>query len=196
MSETILAQNSSSRGSSTERDSVGMETNLPRQAQPRAHVQPQEPIQNLIQPPEPAQAPQNTPDDCSEGMTLEHEGDFQSSFIKLKARSTHCTSVDEALDWWETTILTAPAENVTWKFFIEEFKKKYISEQYLNDRRNRFLHLKQENKPIEQYVAEFCKYCKYGVEYIKPRRKNIESSLMDSMMSLGPMFTTMEITEF
>ncbi|KAL4297306.1 hypothetical protein GQ457_12G015090 [Hibiscus cannabinus] len=51
--------------------------------------------------------------------------------------------VDEALSWWETTTLTAPAEKITWNFFVEEFKKKYISEQYLNDRRNQFLHLKQ-----------------------------------------------------
>ncbi|KAL4362102.1 hypothetical protein GQ457_04G019440 [Hibiscus cannabinus] len=62
---------------------------------------------------------------------------------------------DEALSWWETTTLTAPAEKISWNFFVEEFKKKCISEQYLNDRRNQFLHLKQANKPIEQYVAEF-----------------------------------------
>ncbi|KAK8679983.1 hypothetical protein V6N13_108938 [Hibiscus sabdariffa] len=62
---------------------------------------------------------------------------------------------DEALSWWEATTLTTPEEKVTWKFFVEEFKKKYIGEQYLNDRRTRFLHLKQANKPIEQYVAEF-----------------------------------------
>ncbi|KAL4303330.1 hypothetical protein GQ457_10G008190 [Hibiscus cannabinus] len=65
---------------------------------------------------------------------------------------------DEVLSRWETMTLTAPAENITWNFFVEEFKKKYISEQYLNDRRNRFLHLKQANKPIEQYVAEFYKW--------------------------------------
>ncbi|KAK8625719.1 hypothetical protein V6N13_056880 [Hibiscus sabdariffa] len=47
----------------------------------------------------------------------------------------------EAFSGWETTTLTAPAEKITWKFFVEEFKKKYINEQYLNDHRNRFLHL-------------------------------------------------------
>ncbi|KAL4353493.1 hypothetical protein GQ457_06G012020 [Hibiscus cannabinus] len=82
---------------------------------------------------------------------------------------------DEALSWCETTTLTAPAKKIMWNFFVEEVKKKYISEQYLNDRRNRFLHLKQANKWIEQYMAEFfmsinsmgkskeappCQYCK------------------------------------
>ncbi|KAL4309026.1 hypothetical protein GQ457_01G019690 [Hibiscus cannabinus] len=58
MSETRLAQDSSSRGSSYEGDSVGIEGNLPRQDEPQAPVQPQNPVQ----PPEPAQAPQNPPD--------------------------------------------------------------------------------------------------------------------------------------
>ncbi|KAK8600670.1 hypothetical protein V6N12_050523 [Hibiscus sabdariffa] len=53
---------------------------------------------------------------------------------------------DEALSWWETTTLTTPEEKITWKFFVEEFKK-YISDQYLNDRRTRILHLKRANKP-------------------------------------------------
>ncbi|KAK8563400.1 hypothetical protein V6N12_035548 [Hibiscus sabdariffa] len=33
--------------------------------------------------------------------------------------------------------------------------------------RKRFLYLKQGNRPVEQYVAAFCKYCKYGSEYIQ-----------------------------
>ncbi|KAL4348382.1 hypothetical protein GQ457_17G011120 [Hibiscus cannabinus] len=49
MSETHLARNSSSRGSSTEGDSVGMEENLLRQTEPQAPVQPRNPVQ----PPEP-----------------------------------------------------------------------------------------------------------------------------------------------
>ncbi|KAL4297878.1 hypothetical protein GQ457_12G012560 [Hibiscus cannabinus] len=55
MSETRLAQNSSSRSSSTEGDSVGMEGNLPRQAespppvQPRNPVQPPEGFDNLLE---------------------------------------------------------------------------------------------------------------------------------------------------
>ncbi|KAL4296010.1 hypothetical protein GQ457_12G015510 [Hibiscus cannabinus] len=49
MSETRLARNSSSQGSSTEGDSVGMEENLPRQTEPQVPVQPRNPVQ----PPEP-----------------------------------------------------------------------------------------------------------------------------------------------
>ncbi|KAL4360673.1 hypothetical protein GQ457_04G020630 [Hibiscus cannabinus] len=58
MSETRLTQDSSSLGSSSDGDSVGMEGNLPRQDEPQEPIQPQNPVQ----PPEPAQAPQNPPD--------------------------------------------------------------------------------------------------------------------------------------
>ncbi|KAK8985774.1 hypothetical protein V6N11_021627 [Hibiscus sabdariffa] len=98
--------------------------------------------------------------------------------------------------WWETTTLTAPAEKITWKFFVKVFKKKYISEQYLNDRRNRFLHLKQANKPIEQYGVEFCKYCKYGSEYIKTEKDKCRKFTDGLNDVLGPMFTAMEIKDF
>ncbi|KAK9045727.1 hypothetical protein V6N11_051635 [Hibiscus sabdariffa] len=103
---------------------------------------------------------------------------------------------DEALSWWETTTLTTPEEKVTWKFFVEEFKKKYISDQYLNDRRTRFLHLKQANKPIEQYVAEFCKYRKYGAEYIKIEKDKCRKFTDGLNGELGPMFKAMEIEDF
>ncbi|KAK8625720.1 hypothetical protein V6N13_056881 [Hibiscus sabdariffa] len=58
ISETQLAQDSSSQGYSFEGDSVEMEGNLPRQDEPQAPVQPQNPVQ----PPEPVQVPQNPPD--------------------------------------------------------------------------------------------------------------------------------------
>ncbi|KAK8518014.1 hypothetical protein V6N12_033006 [Hibiscus sabdariffa] len=44
---------------------------------------------------------------------------------------------DEALSWWETMMFTASPEKITWKFFVEEFKKKYTNEQYLNDQKDK-----------------------------------------------------------
>ncbi|KAL4347269.1 hypothetical protein GQ457_17G018960 [Hibiscus cannabinus] len=71
---------------------------------------------------------------------------------------------DEALSWWETTMLTTPTEKVTWEFIVEEFKKQYFREQDFDERRKKFLYLKQGSEPIGQYASEFCKYCKYGSE--------------------------------
>ncbi|KAK8694914.1 hypothetical protein V6N13_072458 [Hibiscus sabdariffa] len=255
MSETRLARNSSSQGSSTEGDSVGMEENLPRQAEPQATVQPLNPVQ----PPEPVQAPQNPPNvqtvqrECLMSMkemfdqfVLNLKQDQSTAQVvavpsrapieklsqhraytftgttkekpeeaeywlerttQIVTKQLACSDehkldcaiallADEALSWWETTTLTIPEEKVTWKFFLEEFKKKYISDQYLNDRRTRFLHLKQANKLIEQYVAEFCKYCKYSAEYIKTEKDKCRKFTDGLNDVLGPMFTAMEIDDF
>ncbi|KAK9033559.1 hypothetical protein V6N11_049746 [Hibiscus sabdariffa] len=261
MSETQLAQNSSSRGSSMGGDSLEMEGNLPRLAEPQAPVQPQEPLQplNPEQHPEPAQAPLNPPDvqtiqrECLLSMkemfdqlvsnlkqdqavvqavtapsrapieklsqhraytfagTIEEKPEEAEYWLErttqIVTKQLACSDehklkcaiallADEALSWWETTTLTAPAEKITWKFFVEEFKKKYISEQYLNERRNRFLHLKQANKPIDQYVAKFCKYCKYGAEYIKTEKHKCRKFIDGLNDDLFPTFTAMEIEDF
>ncbi|KAL4296197.1 hypothetical protein GQ457_12G013800 [Hibiscus cannabinus] len=79
-----------------------------------------------------------------------------------KLESTVTLLVNEVLSWWETTTLTTPSENNTKEFFVEEFKKKYIMEQHLNERRKKFLYLKQGSEPIGQYASEFRNYCKYG----------------------------------
>ncbi|KAL4369689.1 hypothetical protein GQ457_05G022970 [Hibiscus cannabinus] len=60
--------------------------------------------------------------------------------------------VDEAVSWWETTTLTIPTEKVTWEFFVEEFEKKYIREQHFDQRRKKFLYLKQGSEPIGHFT--------------------------------------------
>ena len=42
---------------------------------------------------------------------------------------------DEAYNWWVSVIRTAPLESVTWKFFLDEFKKQYVGHIYLNNMR-------------------------------------------------------------
>ncbi|KAK8628793.1 hypothetical protein V6N13_009376 [Hibiscus sabdariffa] len=214
MSETCLAQNSSSRGSSTEGDSVGMEGNLPRQAESQlvTNLKQDRPVAQVVA------APSKAPiEKLSQHRAYTFAGTIKEKpeeaeywlerTTQIVTKQLACSDehklecaiallADEALSWWETTTLTTPPEKITWNFFVEEFKKKYISEQYLNDRRNWFLHLKQANKLIEQYVAEFCKYCKYGAKYIKTEKdkcRNFTNGLNDN---LCPTFTAMEIDDF
>ncbi|KAK8676495.1 hypothetical protein V6N13_142069 [Hibiscus sabdariffa] len=96
--------------------------------------------------------------------------------------------VDEALSWWETTMLTVHAEKITWEFFVEEFKKKYISEQHFEERRKKSLYLKQGRKPISQYASEFRNYCKYGSETrgesSRQKAKRSESNYISRLQSV------------
>ncbi|KAK8600796.1 hypothetical protein V6N12_050644 [Hibiscus sabdariffa] len=64
----------------------------------------------------------------------------------------YCIASRRSLELVGTTTLTGPTKKVTWEFFVAEFKNKYISEQYLEERWKKFLYLKQGNKPIGQYL--------------------------------------------
>ncbi|KAA3487058.1 Transposon Ty3-G Gag-Pol polyprotein [Gossypium australe] len=50
---------------------------------------------------------------------------------------------DSAYQWWNTLVSVVPREKITWEFFQEEFRKKYISQRFINQRRKEFLELKQ-----------------------------------------------------
>ena len=52
---------------------------------------------------------------------------------------------DEAYQWWVSVTRTAPPERVTWRFFLDEFKKHYVGRIYLNNMRREFHNLKQIN---------------------------------------------------
>ncbi|KAL4284551.1 hypothetical protein GQ457_16G016840 [Hibiscus cannabinus] len=103
---------------------------------------------------------------------------------------------DEAQQWWETVTLTVPKEIVTWSFFLKEFRKKYINDYYLSERRKIFLHLKQGDRLVDQYVHDFCKYCKYGVEYIKTEGDKCRKFVEGLNEDLCPLFTALGITDF
>ena len=65
----------------------------------------------------------------------------------------HCTSEeklecatsllqDEAYQWWVSVTRTSPTERVTWRFFLNEFKKHNVGPVYLNNMRRVFHNLK------------------------------------------------------
>ncbi|KAK8593760.1 hypothetical protein V6N12_045834 [Hibiscus sabdariffa] len=110
------------------------------------------------------------------------------------------TNLEVAEYWseatWETTILIAPTESVTWKFFLKEFKKKCVTEQDRDEGRKRFLYLKQGNRPVEQYVVDLYKYCKYGSEYIQTEVGKCKKFIDALNDDLSPLFTALDIMEF
>ena len=42
---------------------------------------------------------------------------------------------DEGYQQWASVTRTAPPERVTWKFFLDEFKKHYVGRIYLSNMR-------------------------------------------------------------
>ena len=74
----------------------------------------------------------------------------------------HCTSdeslkcaiaplQDEAYQWWVFVTRTAPPESITWKFFLDEFKKHYVGCIYLANMRREFHNLRQRQMSVIEY---------------------------------------------
>ncbi|KAA3480708.1 Protein MCM10 [Gossypium australe] len=49
---------------------------------------------------------------------------------------------DTAYQWWNTLVYVVSRERVTWEFFQTEFRKKYISQRFLDQKHKEFLELK------------------------------------------------------
>ena len=73
---------------------------------------------------------------------------------EIMLRQMHCTleenlecptslPPDEAYRWWVSMTRTTPPENVTWEFFLAEFRKQYVGRIYLSNMRREFHNLKQ-----------------------------------------------------
>ena len=89
----------------------------------------------------------------------------------------HCTSdeslecaisllQEEAYQWWVSVTRTAPSERVTWKFFLDEFKKHYVGRIYLTNMRREFHNLKQRQMSVIKYQREFTRLSKYAPEIL------------------------------
>ena len=57
---------------------------------------------------------------------------------------------------------TAPLESITWKFFLDEFKKHYVGRIYLANMRKEFHNLRQRQMSVTEYQREFTRLSKYA----------------------------------
>ena len=69
---------------------------------------------------------------------------------------------DEAYQWWVSVIRTAPQESITWKIFLDEFRKQYVGHIYLSNMRREFHNLKQRQMSVIEYQREFTRLSKYA----------------------------------
>ena len=73
---------------------------------------------------------------------------------------------DEAYHWWVSVTRTTPPKRVTWKFFLDEFKKHYMGHIYLSNMRREFHNLKQRQMSVTEYQREFTRLSKYAPEIL------------------------------
>ncbi|KAA3473676.1 Protein MCM10 [Gossypium australe] len=69
---------------------------------------------------------------------------------------------DLVYQWWNTLVSVVPRERVSWEFFQEEFRKKYINQRFINHKRKEFLELKQGCMSVTDYEQVFVRLSKYA----------------------------------
>ncbi len=87
-------------------------------------------------------------------------------------------------------------DQITWDFFLTEFRKKYVSKVYLKERRREFISLRQRQLSVAKYEREFIRLSRYGREIVPTkaeRYRRFEEGLNDI---IKVMITALEITDF
>ena len=89
-----------------------------------------------------------------------------------------------------------PREQVTWEFFQTEFRKKYISQRFVDQKRKEFLELKQGSMSVTDYERKFVRLSRYARECVSSEAimcKRFEDGLNEDIkMFVG----ILEIREF
>ena len=73
---------------------------------------------------------------------------------------------------------------MTWEFFVQEFRAKYVTEMYRDTKWKQFLNLKQRNLSVAEYEKEFNYLRKYAPELVLTKafqRRQFEDGLHDSI---------------
>ena len=88
---------------------------------------------------------------------------------------------------------------MTWEFFVQEFKAKYITEMYRETKWKQFLNLKQRNLSVAEYEKEFSHLNMYAPKLVLTeafRCRQFEDGLHDSIKRyLAPM-TSLQTVDF
>ena len=104
----------------------------------------------------------------------------------------------EAYDWWKLVLKSPGIPNpLTWEFFVQEFKAKYVTDMYRESKWKQFLNMKQRNLSVAEYEKEFSHLSKYAPEAILTeafRCRQFKDGLHDSIKRyLAPMTSLQQV---
>ena len=104
----------------------------------------------------------------------------------------------EAYGWWKLVFRSPRNPNpMTWEFFIQEFRAKYVTEMYRECKWKQFLNLKQRNLSVAEYEKEFSLLSKYASGLVLTdafRCRKFKDGLHDSIKRyLAPMTSFQQV---
>ena len=86
---------------------------------------------------------------------------------------------------------------MTWKFFVQEFRVKYVTDMYREPKWKQFLNMKQRNLSVAEYEKEFSHLSKYALKAVLTeafRCKKFEDGLHDFIKRyLAPMTSLQQV---
>ena len=88
---------------------------------------------------------------------------------------------------------------MTWEFFVQEFKEKYVTNMYRESNWKQFLNMKQRNLSVAEYEKEFSHLSKYAPEAVLTKAfwcKQFEDGLHDSIKSYLAPTTSLQQVNF
>ena len=106
----------------------------------------------------------------------------------------------EAYGWWKLVLKSQGIPNpMTWEFFVEEFKAKYVADLYKESKRKQFLNIKQRHLSVAEYEKEFSYLSKYALEAVLTeafRCRQFEDGLHDSIKRYLALVTSLQQVNF
>ena len=88
---------------------------------------------------------------------------------------------------------------MTWEFFVQEFRAKYVTKMYRESKWKRFLNMKQRNLSVAEYEKEFSHLSKYASEAVLTetfRCRQFEDGLHDSIKRYLAPVTSLQQVNF
>jgi hypothetical protein len=84
-------------------------------------------------------------------------------FEKLKARITIFNLNGKASIWWEDlrNVKGVHEKDLSWKQFEKYFRKKYLSEKYMDGKTKEFYELKLGQLTVDEYINKFIELLRY-----------------------------------
>ncbi|KAK8534683.1 hypothetical protein V6N12_057327 [Hibiscus sabdariffa] len=79
--------------------------------------------------------------------------------------------------WWESIVSSASTERLTWDFFNERFKNRYLGERFLKERRQAFKDLVQGSMTVAEYELQFLDLLRYGTGLVSTEKDRCDKFL-------------------
>ncbi|KAK8623621.1 hypothetical protein V6N13_064988 [Hibiscus sabdariffa] len=81
--------------------------------------------------------------------------------------------------WWESVVTSVSADRLTWEFFRDRFKSRFIGERFLRRMKQEFQNLRQGSRTVAEYELEFLRLLQYGSSLVATHQDTVFDVLVE-----------------